>query len=487
MPLPLEELKKIRLEKLKQIRELGIDPYPAKAKREQSVAGALKMMGKKVAVVGRIWAVRGHGGIQFFDLQDESGKIQLVFKQEDLKDKKAKLLGLLDRGDFIAVQGKVFETKAGETSVEVEDFQLLTKSIRSLPSKWHGLKDVEERYRQRYVDLVMNPEAKKIAGIRSKILTGLRNYLDTQGFLEVETPVLQSVYGGAAAKPFVTHHNTLDCDFYLRISDELYLKRLIVGGFEKVYEVSKDFRNEGIDRIHNPEFTMIEFYWAYATYEDLMKLTEEMISQVLKETMGTTKVEVNGKTLDFTPPLPRVQFCDLLLEETGIDIDKIEDEKKLREEIKKKKVEINLEGVVGLVGILDKLHKEKIRPKIKKPSFLVDYSACMIALAKRKVDNPKRIATFQLLAEGVEIIKAYNELNDPLDQRQRWEETSKLAERGEETAEIVDEDFIRALEYGMPPTAGWGMGLDRFVSIITNKPLKEVILFPTLRPKRKKK
>lgn len=482
MPKPLEELRKIRLEKLKKIRQLGIDPYPARCQRKQTVAQALKMMAKPVAVAGRIRAMRGHGGIHFFDLQDETGKIQLVFKQEELQDKK--LLPLLDIGDFLDVQGKVFKTKAGEVSILVKDFSLLTKSVRPLPSKWYGLRDVEERYRQRYVDLLMNPETKKIAKIRNKILTGLRKYLDDHGFLEVETPVLQSVYGGAAAKPFVTRHHALDCDFYLRISDELYLKRLIVGGFEKVYEVSKDFRNEGIDRMHNPEFTQIEFYWAYATYEDLMKLTEEMIAKVLKDTLGTTKVKVNGQILDFTPPLPRIQFRDLLLEEAGIDIDEIEDEKKLRREIKKKKVKIDLEGVVGLVGILDKLHKEKIRPKIKKPSFLVDYSACMIALAKRKPDNPKRIATFQLLINGIEIIKAYNELNDPLDQRKRWEETSKLAKQGEEATEMVDEDFIRALEYGMPPTAGWGMGIDRFVSVITNKPLKEVILFPTLRPEK---
>lgn len=477
MAKPLEELKKVRLNKLTQIKKLGIDPYPAKTSRKQSVARALQMMGKSVMIAGRITGIRGHGGIQFFDLIDESGKIQLVFKKDELKVKDQQLLALLDIGDFIEVWGKVFKTKAGEVSVEVGFLKLLTKSIRPLPSQWHGLKDVEERYRQRYVDLVVNTKVKKIFYLRTKVLRAVREFFDKQGFLEVETPILQPMYGGASARPFVTHHNTLNCDLYLRISDELYLKRLIVGGFEKVYEVSKDFRNEGIDRAHNPEFTQVEFYWAYADYEDLMKLTEGLIASILKQDLGKIKVS-------FKFPLPRVTFRDLLLKETGIDTNKVKTESGLLSEIKKKKIKIDLKGVIGLSGIFDKLYKEKIRPKIISPTFVLDYPASMIALAKRKEKNPEQIASFQLLANGFELIKAYNELNDPIDQKERWLETEKLSKKGDEAAERLDEDYIRALEYGMPPTAGWGMGIDRLVSVLTGLPLKEVILFPTLKPEK---
>lgn len=477
MALPLEELKKIRLQKLAEIKKLDIDPYPARTSRKQSVIKALTMMGKSVMIAGRIMGIRGHGGIQFFDLNDESGKIQLVFKKDQLKTNDQKLLALLDIGDFLAAQGKVFKTKAGEVSIEVTDLQLLTKAIRPLPSIWHGLKDVEERYRQRYVDLAINAEVKKIFYLRTKVLRTIREFLDNNGFLEVETPILQPMYGGASARPFVTHHNALNCDLYLRISDELYLKRLIVGGFEKVYEVSKDFRNEGIDRVHNPEFTQVEFYWAYGDYEDLMKLTEELIAKILKNDLGDIKI-------NFKFPIPRITFRNLLLKEVGIDIDKIDSEKDLLSEIKKKKIKIDLKRVIGLGGIFDKLYKEKIRPKIIEPTFVIDYPASMIALAKRKEDNPKQIASFQLLANGFELIKAYNELNDPIDQKERWLETEKLSKKGDEAAERLDEDYIRALEYGMPPTAGWGMGIDRLVSVLTGLPIKEVILFPTLKPEK---
>lgn len=494
MAKPLDQLRKIRLEKLEEIKKLGVDPYPAHCQCKQTVAQALNLMGKKVAVAGRIMAIRGHGGIQFFDLRDESGKIQLVFRKNQLSisplrgipsECNYQLSILLDIGDFLAAQGKVFRTKAGEVSVLVEDFQLLAKALRPLPSKWHGLKDVEERYRKRYLDLIMNPEVKKIFYLRSKVLTAIREFLGSEGFLEVETPILQEMYGGASARPFITHHNVLDCDLYLRISDELYLKRLIVGGFEKVYEVSKDFRNEGIDRAHNPEFTQVEFYWAYASYEDLMKLTEKMLVKVFKTTLGKTKVNFEDKVLDFTPPLPRVYFRDILFKETGIDVDEIKTESELLKVIKKRKIAIDLKGVFGLGSIFDKLYKEKVRPKLIQPTFLLDYPASMIALAKRKENEPNKIATMQLLVNGYELIKAYNELNDPLDQRARWLETEKLAKKGAEEVERLDEDYIHALEYGMPPTAGWGIGVDRFISLLVGKhSLKEVILFPTLRPEK---
>jgi len=483
MPEPIENLREIRLKKLEKIRRLGIDPYPARCQRKQTIAQALKMMGKKVAVAGRIMAIRGHGGIQFFDLRDESGKIQLVFKKDQLPATSHKLRALLDIGDFIDAQGKVFKTQAGEISVLVDNFQLLTKSLRPLPSKWYGLKDIEERYRQRYVDLIMNPKVREIFRIRTKVLTELRNYFDSHGFMEVETPILQPIYGGALARPFITHHNALDIDLYLRISDELYLKRLIVGGFEKVYEVCKDFRNEGIDRQHNPEFTQIEFYWAYTTYEDLMKFTEQMLSCVIKKVLGKLKVKHEDDVLDFTPPFRRVTFREAMLKETGIDINQVNTERKLLAEIKKRKIKFELEGVVGYGALLDEFYKKTLRPKLIQPTFLLDYPVEKISLAKRKEGEKSKIASFQLLIKGFEVITAYNELNDPVDQAERWRESERLAKKGLEEYEAFDADYVRALEYGMPPTAGWGMGIDRFISFLTDShTIKDVILFPTLRP-----
>ena len=476
-------MREIRLKKLEKIRRLGIDPYPARCQRKQTIAQALKMMGKKVAVAGRIMAIRGHGGIQFFDLRDESGKIQLVFKKDQLPATGHKLRALLDIGDFVDAQGKVFKTQAGEISVLVDDFQLLTKSLRPLPSKWYGLKDIEERYRQRCVDLIMNPKVREIFRIRTKVLTELRNYFDSHGFMEVETPILQPIYGGALARPFITHHNALDIDLYLRISDELYLKRLIVGGFEKVYEVCKDFRNEGIDRQHNPEFTQIEFYWAYTTYEDLMKFTEQMLSCVIKKVLGKLKVKHEDDVLDFTPPFRRVTFREAMLKETGIDINQVNTERKLLAEIKKRKIKFELEGVVGYGALLDEFYKKTLRPKLIQPTFLLDYPVEKISLAKRKEGEKSKIASFQLLIKGFEVITAYNELNDPVDQAERWRESERLAKKGLEEYEAFDADYVRALEYGMPPTAGWGMGIDRFISFLTDShTIKDVILFPTLRP-----
>jgi lysyl-tRNA synthetase class 2 len=487
MPKPIEELRKIRLQKLKKIREMSVDPYPARCQRKHEITQARKMMGKNVSVAGRIMAVRGHGGIRFFDLVDESGKIQLVFKADDFKKESLKLLDLLDVGDFIDSQGRVFKTKAGEVSVQVKTFHLLTKSLRPLPDKWHGLKDVEERYRQRYVDLVMNSQVRKIFEVRKKIIDELRAYLNKHGAFEVETPILQPIYGGATAKPFITHHNALGCDLYLRISDELYLKRLIGGGFEFVYEFGKDFRNEGIDRQHNPEFTMLEFYWAWKDYHDLMRFTEEMLSYVVKKVMGKYKVKHGEDTVDFTPPWKRMTFQEAILEWAGVDITKIDTEAELKAEIKKRKIKLDLKGVVGYGALLDVFYKRLVRPNIIGPLFLYDWPVEMVPLAKRKADNPRLVESFQPLAKGMELLLAYSELNDPLDQRQRWEEEMRLAKKGLEEYQVVDEDYIRALEYGLPPLAGWGMGIDRFTALLTNQhSLKDVILFPTLRPEKGK-
>ncbi len=437
-----------------------------------------------MAVAGRVMAMRAHGGIQFFDLRDETGKIQLVFRSENVKGKGAKLLELLDIGDFVAAQGKIFKTKAGEISVQVADFQLLSKSLRPLPSKRQGFKDIEERYRQRYVDLIINPEVREIFEVRKKIIDGLRDYLNKHGGFEAETPILQPIYGGATARPFTTHHKALDTDFYLRISDELYLKRLIAGGFEFVYEFGKDFRNEGIDRQHNPEFTMLEFYWAWKDYNDLMVFSEEMLSHVVKKVTGSYLVKYEGDRIDFTPPWERKTFREAVLSESGLDIDKVDTEKALRAAIKKKKVKLDLKGVAGYGALLDVFYKKLVRPKIIGPVILYDWPFEMVPLAKRKADNPRLVESFQPLVRGMELLLSYTELNDPIDQRKRWEEEMKLARAGLEEHQVVDEDYLRALEYGMPPTAGWGMGIDRLTAILTNqRSIKDTMLFPTLRPK----
>jgi len=499
MPRPIDELKRERARKLEKIKKLGVNPFPSSFDRSHSVSEVLGLkLGSKVSTAGRITSFRRHGAIIFADLRDESGKIQLCFRNNQQSSQTpsgqgsgrgvgaidSQLLALLDPGDFLGVSGKTFKTKAGERTIEVSDFTLLAKSLRPLPSKWHGLKDVEERYRKRYLDLLMNSEARKVFEARTKILRLLRDYLDEHGFLEVETPVLQPLYGGASARPFVTHLNALDTDFYLRISDELYLKRLIVGGFEKVYEISKDFRNEGVDRQHSPEFTMAEFYWAYADYEDLMEFTEKMLSRIVSEVRGGLKVEFEGQTLDFTPPWPRISYRDLLLEYTGVDIDETRTVEALRRVVSEKGLDLDLSGAVGYGAALDAFYKEFCRPKVVQPTFLIDHPAELMPLAKRKADDPSRIESAQLLVSGHEIIKAYSELNDPVDQRKRWLEQEGLAKKGLEEHEVLDEDYIEALEYGMPPTAGWGMGIDRFSAILTNQhTIRDVILFPLMRPK----
>lgn len=487
----LEKLRKERIKKLGLLRKLGIDPYPARWSlggwelREDIEKVRRKKLGSKVMTAGRLWGWREHGKTIFADLRDESGQIQLWFQEKNLGKKDYGNLKLLDVGDFLGVSGRVTETQAGELSLDVTGWQILTKSLRPLPDERSGLKDVEIRYRQRYVDLLLNPQGRQIFETRTKIVKLLREFMDSHGFFEVETPILQPIYGGASARPFVTHHHALDEDFYLRISDELYLKRLIVGGFDKVYEIGKVFRNEGIDRAHNPEFTMMEFYWAYADYEDLIRFSQELLASVLEKTRGGLVMRHGGDELDFTPPWQRKTYQELLLESTRIDIEREETEEKLKKAVKDKSLEMDLRGVVGYGALCDKLYKEFIRPQIIQPTLVTDYPTAMIPLAKKKEGEPSQIATFQLVVKGYELIKAYNELNDPLDQRERWEEEEYLAKKGLEEHMVVDEDYIRALEYGMPPTAGWGLGIDRLTAILTNKhSIKETILFPTLRPEK---
>lgn len=479
----LDDLRKARLTKLQTLTRLGVECYPAESSRKESVEEARRREGKSVRIAGRIMAIRGHGKIVFLDLRDETGRIQIVLK-EDVAEKKAfELLPYVDMGDFLAVDGKVGKTQAGEISVFAENLRLLSKSLRPLPDQWYGLTDVEERYRQRYVDLLMNKDVKAVFETRTKVIKYLRNFLDRDGFMEVETPVLQPIYGGASAKPFVTHHNALDMDLYLRIAVELYLKRLIVAGFEKVYELGKDFRNEGISRQHNPEFTMLEFYWAFATYEQLMEYTEQMVAGLVKELKGSMVATYQGKELKFQPPWPRVTYRDSVLKYTGIDTHLADDEKKLLAAIKEKKMKIDTAGAVGYGAILDVLYKTSVRSNLVGPLFLTQRPTAFVSLAKRMPKDPRYTASFQLLIAGEEIVNAYNELNDPQDQAARWRDAEKLKKRGQEESEVFDADYIRALEYGMPPTAGWGMGIDRLLTILTDqKSIKDVILFPTLRP-----
>ena len=483
----LAQIRKVRLEKIAKLRKAGINPYPSKVKdKRQKIAVARKNQGKEVSVAGRLWGIREHGNSIFADLKDESGKIQLFFQKKNLADE-FRLLKLLDIGDFIWAKGEVFKTKAGEITVDVGAFQLLTKSIRPLPSTWHGLKDIEERYRQRYVDLLLNPQVRQVFEKRAKIVRLLREYLDNQGFIEVKTPALQPIYGGATARPFITHHNALDIDLYLRISDELYLKRLIVGGFEKVYEICTDFRNEGIDRWHNPEFTQLEFYWAYADYNDLMIMTEAMIAEIVKKVVGSKKIKYKDWEVDFSPPWQRLSFSEAIKKETGIDIDKTKTLAELKTAVKAKGITLESKDTKDIPSLLDALYKTAVRPTIVNPIFITDHPYLMRPLAKRRADVPEKVESFQLVVAGAELINAYSELNDPQDQKKRWQEDLKRAkESGAVEYQVMDEDYIRALEYGMPPTAGWGLGIDRFTAILTNQhSIKDTILFPTLRPEKK--
>lgn len=479
----LEEIRKIRLEKVKKLRDLGIDPYPAKADGNPGpISSALKSIGKTVEVAGRIMGWREHGNVVFADLKDETGQIQLWFQKNNLKDD-FKNLKLLDMGDFLFAQGKVVKTSAGEISIDVSKFQILTKSIRPLPSTWHGLKDPEERYRQRYADLAINDDLREKFRKKSKILQLFRKFFDDNGFLEVKTPTLQPIYGGATAKPFITHHNVLNTDLYLRVSDELYLKRLIVGGFDKVYELCTDFRNEGMSKWHNPEFSMLEFYWAYADYNMLMDLTEDLLPPIVKEVVGKLQVEFDGMKIDFSTPWERISFVDALKRATGIDITSVKTAAGLKEEIIKNKLQVDLSFAKDYPTMIDQVYKKYVKLKIVNPTFLIDHPYSMRPLSKRKADDLTKSESFQLVVGGAEIINAYSELNDPLDQRQRWEEEMERGKKGAEEYHILDEDYIRALEYGMPPTAGWGIGIDRFTAIITDsKSIKDTILFPTLRP-----
>jgi len=484
----IDNLRKIRLEKLEKIKKLGVDPYSACCQRKQTIVQALKMMGEKVAVAGRIMAIRGHGGIQFWDLQDESGKIQLVLKKDHLSLITYHLSLLLDIGDFIDAQGEVFKTKAGEISILVKDFHLLTKSLQPLPSKWYGLKDVEERYRKRYLDLIMNPKRKRIFQIRAQVIQAMREFLLDRGYLEVETPVLQPLYGGGLARPFKTYHNVLGIPLYMRISTELYLKRLIVAGFEKVFEIAKVFRNEGIDKNHNPEFTILETMEAYINYEENMKLVEEMTEDVVKKVLGTTKVEWERKTIDFKTPWKRMRMEEAVKKVTGTDFAKIKDLKKALQKARQLGLKLEKYQKQTVGSILAAVFEEKVEPTLIQPTFIYEFPVETSPLAKKCPGNPHFVERFEHFAAGVELSNNYTELNDPLELAERFTSERKKEKAGDEETHQTDEDFIEAMEYGMPPTSGIGPGIDRLVLILCNhlgaKNLRDVILFPTMRPEK---
>lgn len=484
-------LREERLRKLAEWRRRGINPYPTRFVRShvaQELQQGLRDLPAgsespiRTSVAGRITAKRVMGGASFVDLRDGSGRIQLYATIDALGPERYELFTQIDIGDFLGVEGLVFRTKKGELSVRVEEFTLLAKALRPLPEKWHGLQDVEIRYRQRYLDLIANEQARRIALMRSRIVSAMRRFLESEGFLEVETPILQPLYGGAAARPFTTYHNALDMTLYLRISDELYLKRLIIGGFEKVYEIGKDFRNEGISTKHNPEFTQMECYWAYADYTDMMALTERMVSQIAKEVLGSTRILYQGKEIDLAPPWQRISFREALLEYTKIDIECCRTLPELRAEIARHKLTVDLQPTWGKQ--IDELVKTYVEPRLIQPTFVFDYPVELSPLAKRKPDNPNFVERFEPFIGAMEFGNAFSELNDPIDQRERFLAQEAMRRAGDEETQPLDEDFLTALEYGMPPTGGLGIGIDRLTMILTDSPsIREVILFPTLRPR----
>ena len=476
----LQKIRQERIEKLKKLRKLGIDPYPPQTKPREVIRKARAKLGKTViSVAGRIMAWRAHGGAVFADLMDSSGKIQLFFSRSDIGKKYYDLLSFLDIGDFLSVQGKVFKTKRGETTIAVASFQILAKSLRPFPNKWAGLQDIELRCRKRYLDLIVNSQSKETFLLRTKIVSALREVLDNRGFLEVETPTLQPVYGGASAQPFITHHNALDTDLYLKISDELYLKRLIIGGLDKVYEIDHNFRNEGVDKLHNPEFTLMECYWAYADYNDIMNLTEEIYSKIAQKVLGTTKIVYGGKKIDLKAPWQRLTMFAAIKKYSDWDPKKISD-RDLKKKLAGKK--ITLPGGFNR-GLAIAALFEEVEPHLIQPTFITDFPKETTSLCKLKPDDSELIERFEPYIAGFEVANAYSELNDPILQRQFFKAQVKAKEAGDKEATPMDEDFLEALEYGMPPTGGLGLAIDRMVMLLTGQEnIRDVILFPTLRP-----
>jgi lysyl-tRNA synthetase class 2 len=483
----LERITEQRLDSLSRIRSRGIDPYPHSYHPSHTVLEAIALFEQQgessqdISLAGRIMSKRSIGKMSFLDIRDSSGKIQLSLRYDLLGQERYEFLQDIDIGDIIGANGKLFRTKSGELTLEVSDFAMLCKSLRPLPEKWHGLADVEKRYRQRYLDLISNEESRGIFTLRSKIITSIRSFLDKQGFMEVETPVLQPHAGGALARPFVTHHHALDEDLYLRIALELHLKRLVVGGFDKVYEMGRAFRNEGISIKHNPEFTLLECYQAYSDYNDVMILVEEMLRHIAQAVLGDTKLGHNGKTIDLSLPWQRLQLREAIKNYCGIDFEDYQDAASLGSRMAEMGMEID--PGKGRGRLVDELLSTFIEPNLIQPTFLLDYPVEMSPLAKRKRGNDRLVERFEGFIGGREIANAFTELNDPVEQRERFQKQLR-EQAADEEVEIADEDFLQALEYGMPPTGGLGMGIDRLVMLFANQQsIREVILFPQLKTK----
>jgi lysyl-tRNA synthetase class 2 len=498
----LSEQERVRRDKLATLREMGINPYPAAqfdySHNSKQVKENFKE-GEKVVVAGRLVSRRIQGKASFAELQDGEGRIQVYFNRDEICKGEDKTLynevykKLLDIGDFIGIEGELFTTQVGEQTIKVLNFQLLSKSLKPLPlpkkdregNEYDGFHDAEQRYRQRYADLAVNPNVKEIFKKRSALFTAMRDFFNAEGYMEVETPILQSIPGGAAARPFITHHNALDIPLYLRIANELYLKRLIVGGFDGVYEFSKNFRNEGMDRTHNPEFTAMEIYVSYKDYNWMMEFTENLLEHCAMKVNGTTKAKFKEHHVDFKAPYKRVTMTDAIIEFTGFDITG-----KSEEELRKAALDMGLEvdETMGKGKLIDETFGEKCEGNYIEPTFIIDYPKEMSPLCKEHRDNPDLTERFELMVCGKEIANAYSELNDPIDQRERFEDQLKLAKKGDDEAtEFIDYDFLRALEYGMPPTSGLGIGMDRLIMFLTDNPsIQEVLFFPQMRPEKKK-
>ena len=479
----LNEMLQIRREKLEKLKAEGKNPHAIVNFRNRSLSEDIKdnfeeFEGKVVRVAGRIMARRGHGNMSFMDVQDSLGQIQVVNRKNIMGDNFKETKGY-DIGDIIGIEGKVFKTNQGEISIETEHADLLTKSLQILPEKWHGLKDPDIRYRQRYVDLIVNPEVKDVFVLRSKIISEIRKFLENRGFLEVETPILNTIAGGASARPFITHHNSLDIGMYLRIASELYLKRLIVGGFDKVYEIGRMFRNEGMDATHNPEFTTMELYQAYGDFEDMMEITETMVEEVANKVKGTTLVEFDGKEIELKTPWKRISMIDAVKEYSGVDFNEITEYEDAVKIAKEKNVEVK--STRG--EIIAEFFDEFVEDKLIQPTFVIDYPVEISPLAKRKNDDESLTYRFEAFVNGAEIANAFSELNDAVDQKQRFLDQVAKREAGDDEAHMMDYDFVNALEVGMPPTGGLGIGIDRLIMILTGqRSIRDVLLFPTMKP-----
>ncbi|OGO82418.1 MAG: lysine--tRNA ligase [Clostridiales bacterium GWC2_40_7] len=483
----LNEILKIRRMKLQELQQNGKDPfkiikYDVTNSTSEIIDSFENFEGKFVSLAGRLMSKRGMGKASFCDLQDRDGKIQLYVKIDGIGEEAYEEFKKFDIGDMIGVYGAVFRTHKGEISIKSEKITLLAKSLQPLPEKWHGLKDIDMRYRQRYVDLIVNPEVRKTFIARSRIIKAIRKFLDDRGYLEVDTPILNTILGGATARPFVTHHNTLDLDMYLRIAPELYLKRLIVGGLEKVYEMGRMFRNEGMSIKHNPEFTMMEVYEAYTDYKGMMELTESLIAGVAQEVLGTTKVVYQGQEVDLTAPWNRISMLDAVKQFSGVDFNIITSDDEACRIAKEKKLHIKNDMTKG--DILNLFFEEFVEEHLIQPTFIIDYPVEISPLAKRKPEVPELTERFELFITGREMANAYSELNDPIDQKERFVNQVKKREAGDEEANMMDDDYVNALEYGMPPTGGLGIGIDRLIMLLTDSySIRDILLFPTMKPR----